>query len=609
MAVLIDICVKYNINYFFNLMNSSIKKFQISLDQICFINFEANVDPKKLICSICYCINVDVKECKNSKCKKLFCGNCFEKIECKSKNKLCPFCRTKFDYLFADEKLVSTINNLKFFCDDHPSCTTMFSFKEMEETHQEKMKEAFVKMNICYICKKHPMKWRAMAKCANCQEFFCDFKCGGRCLNCFVSICDNCQGSEKKENFFICGLCSTKCSEGNCENSSNITLCSHCNRTFCAAHTNHQEKEKKEITCELCTSTIDSGRLLSKCRNCNKVTCSKCITKCSICKKIVCISCGMHCEKCDNNFISCRKCNSDIIRKCNYENCTLKLCLNCWNVCNTCEDIFCEEHVSTCVNCEEAICDLHYTSCKLCGSENKLCQKSCTYKCEFCDNKTNALCKPENHKGTFVSRALCGHYVCDSCMKRCGKCNEIVISCSKCIINYYAIRCKYCDFYLCQRCNSICGKCGEAFCTLKHLCACCNKEMPSNNCLSCFAALRKNCIICEKALPKNCSLCEHKFICSLTCYCKYRMNNKEPHNEKNESNYIIVQSQSHVSHNCLCEMFICNDHFFESHGVSLKKIEKMDRAMREEFRAPILEVSTKKTLCGDKLRCAKCIVI
>ena len=87
-------------------------EYQIGLDQICNINNNTNnIDPKILTCSVCFCINIDVKECKNKKCSKLFCGKCFDALaNNKSKQKLCPYCRTKFDYYIADESLTNTIN-------------------------------------------------------------------------------------------------------------------------------------------------------------------------------------------------------------------------------------------------------------------------------------------------------------------------------------------------------------------------------------------------------------------------------------------------------------------------------------------------------------------
>ena len=56
-------------------------KMQLGLDSVSSISLENNlgIDPKKLICAICYCINFKGKQCKNDKCNKVFCDSCYRK--------------------------------------------------------------------------------------------------------------------------------------------------------------------------------------------------------------------------------------------------------------------------------------------------------------------------------------------------------------------------------------------------------------------------------------------------------------------------------------------------------------------------------------------------
>lgn len=49
---------------------------QLGLENISNINnFSSNINPKDLICSLCYCININVKQCKIKNVENYFVGN------------------------------------------------------------------------------------------------------------------------------------------------------------------------------------------------------------------------------------------------------------------------------------------------------------------------------------------------------------------------------------------------------------------------------------------------------------------------------------------------------------------------------------------------------
>ena len=637
-------------------------EYQIGLDQICNINNNTNnIDPKILTCSVCFCINIDVKECKNKKCSKLFCGKCFDALaNNKSKQKLCPYCRTKLDYYIADESLTNTIQNLKYFCIEHISCTSQFSYNDLFLSHSSKGLDA---INECCSCKTKHSKWNELIKCNLCNRFCCDNKCSQRCFNCYTSICDICIKSNNIDNeLFLCGLCSLSCSECK-ENDAEFICglcnkalcgkcgekCSNCNKHFCiqskcrqkcdscskikqiqiytsCEHIKYLEcincypkceicKERKSIEkCSLCSILICRAKCSLKCKCCNRVICLSCEMKCSICKKGICYECALFCDKCGkggSSLISCKNCNSDTLRKCNDSQCHKNLCLNCWNVCNTCNLVFCDMHSNHCVSCEETMCNSHYSTCDLCGKENKVCIKKCTFKCDFCNNISNALCKIEKHQMTFVSISPCEHKVCISCKKFCSKCKSEVLSCPKCIVNYYFSLCKYCNSYLCNNCNRICNICGESYCTLSHRCYCCNKEYQNEFCLSCFNQMRRQCFFCDKEINRPCTNCDKIFICSITCY--YRYKERMIKNAINDSSILI---NNKITNHGLCEMFICEEHFNESelktHHI-MKTISQKEKELIKKIRLDnaqiVKEVEVKKTSCSDKFKCSKCIII
>src|SRR5690242_17340073 len=101
-------------------------KNQLGIDQISDIGKHLTINPKNLTCSICYCLNINARECMNKKCQKLFCEDCAKNnIKNNTNNSnsgklknICPFCRLQIEFTKVGDKFNEIIDNLKFFCAD-----------------------------------------------------------------------------------------------------------------------------------------------------------------------------------------------------------------------------------------------------------------------------------------------------------------------------------------------------------------------------------------------------------------------------------------------------------------------------------------------------------
>jgi hypothetical protein len=102
--------------------------FQIGIDQVTNIGKDISIDPKNLVCSICYCININASECMNKSCQKLFCGNCVS-YKSKEMKRICPFCRLEVDLTNPGEKLKNIIENIQLFCSS-TICLKKFNLKD-----------------------------------------------------------------------------------------------------------------------------------------------------------------------------------------------------------------------------------------------------------------------------------------------------------------------------------------------------------------------------------------------------------------------------------------------------------------------------------------------
>lgn len=592
------------------------KHIELTLDNISKIGSKI-INPKHLVCSLCYCIHLDLKQCKNSKCLKLFCEICY--VKSKMIEPKCPFCRESLDYRKPDNELYLIINSLFFFCNSL-TCNSHYTYLDYFTYHSNHNKNKQIR---CIVCSLDISNTLNKSYCIMCGQNGCTWIldsisinsenrnnlvkcCLKRCFLCHNTICIKCLGKtdrkygnnficeycnancffcyEKKDATYVCDFCQkiicVKCI-GNCETcdyvfckdrkcyKEKMELCLLCSKIKthyytclhinlfqcrqCYPFCNHCKERKGIINCNSCSKLLCGIYCGIKCKECKLINCASCMRMCSICKNVFCSSCSKECSNCTHNvsLITCKFCNSDTIRKCQYPQCLKNLCINCWNVCNYCNTIFCNAHSITCINCEDSMCNLHYHQCNLCTRQNKdeykkLCLKKCTLKCSFCPNISNTYCNPSNHQITLVNNYNCDHNVCLSCIKKCDKCQKIVIQCPKCIVNYYFINCKYCNKYLCITCSKYCIKCEDNYCSFKHFCFCCSKEIDYSSCLNCLFAQRVRCRKCNTILPQ-CEICNKIYICSSGCYMNFINKIKE-----NESN------------NHLCQSFECTSHYEEN---------------------------------------------
>ena len=383
---------------------------------------------------------------------------------------------------------------------------------------------------ICIVCKNYLCD-SCINKCEFCGYVFCS---KNDCLS--KKLCENCNNINSKFNFYKC-------------NHKELLNCDICFKKCYLCKINISD-----MKCNNCSYNICIKNCSVKCKFCSLLYCNKCTLICSICKKIVCLKCSNFCDQCDKfeTLVSCKNCNKNIIKKCQYikegeiDNCNKRLCISCWNVCNYCSIIYCSDHSNICSNCEDTICDKHFTKCSKCLTKEeltyiKLCLKRCVLKCSFCDNKSTALCKEINHIENFVHNFGCQHNICNSCIRKCENCGKIVRKCLECVDYFYEL-CRYCQKYQCLSCCNKCKQCDDVFCSLNHKCHLCNNIFPGK-CFNCDINKRNKCLTCKEKL-KICDLCKKKYICDFKCYKKYRMD--------------LIKNNSNEH---LCQMFACKNHF------------------------------------------------
>jgi len=268
-------------------------KMQIGVDQIVNIGQDLVVDPKKLLCSICFTLNINARECLNKRCKKLFCLSCINSLKNVNNMKIdensnkntnaipCPFCRVEADFYKADETLNKLISNIKFECFDN-CCTGKYTLEEYID-HNINRKN----LKYCYKCKDST--FLQYSKCSICNNIFCnDCNITNLCIYCKFIVCSNCLSFKyKNRENFLCGVCEPKCYQ-------------------CTNIRNEGNVEANEI-----------------CGICNKFLCIECSVECQDCKLIMCK---------DNKYCkaTCNHINKDIINNLNIENkCKHKIYLEC----------------------------------------------------------------------------------------------------------------------------------------------------------------------------------------------------------------------------------------------------------------------------------------
>ena len=465
--------------------------------------------------------------CNNIGCFQNISYNAIEKLNDSKKLKIlikeycilrCFICRLPICKYCNKEVNYEKKNKSNFICDE---CKQFYKCDLCSKNNYSKFICIFCKKNICEFC---------TYKCEYCGYTFCNKK---DCISKIIS-CEQCKDLNNRLNYYGCFH-------------PDILNCSKCFKK-CNSCINYIS----DLQCKSCNKDICIKNCSVKCKDCSLFFCNKCSLICSICKKLTCSNCANFCDECDkyNTLICCKKCNSNIIKKCQYQEngifvCFKRLCITCWKACNLCGTIHCSEHCTNCTNCEDIICENHYTQCKKCLNKDelnyiKLCFKKCALKCYFCQNISTVLCKEKNHLEDMVHNFGCKHNICNSCIKKCENCGKIVKKCLECIDYFYEL-CRYCKKYQCLSCCKKCNNCVDVYCSLNHICSFCNHIYPGK-CFNCDINSRNKCLVCKEKF-KICNECKNKFICDFECYRKYK------------SNLLLINSSEH-----LCQMFVCREH-------------------------------------------------
>ena len=158
-----------------NKVPSSLSIIEVGLDSISSITFKDNkgIDPKLLVCSLCYCINFNGKQCKNKKCLKRICETCYIRNINSSKEYVCPFCRIANDVVNTEYAIESLISSLLFFCKRSKFCTGKYTFTELIKYHLHNEINKNVN-NTCPVCSKSLNELNYdVSKCNNCLRLGC----------------------------------------------------------------------------------------------------------------------------------------------------------------------------------------------------------------------------------------------------------------------------------------------------------------------------------------------------------------------------------------------------------------------------------------------------
>ena len=616
------------------------------MNEICQIGNFQITKINSLFCSLCYnIISTNSKKCQNVHCNSFFCEECINKY----KKLECPLCK-KGKLINNSTNSFQYINELLFFCSKSFKCKGKYTYEEIKNNHNHKNSQ-IIKCNGCNINLKNTPNNLKCIKCKNyfyynnikynpflCKEIkHSEKNCGTRCFKCFNPICNKCNKYKSKyticpECNFLCQICLKNKSNCLCEFcdkmicESCIKICKKCSSILCkndyknikecSKHKIKINKDKCSICnknksikiCSICYSKICISSCLTICSSCNNIICLNCSLFCNICKNIICKKCSIKCTNCPNNktLVVCVNCNSDTIKNCSVKGCSTKLCLKCLKICNFCEEINCDAHSLSCANCSETICRFHWHICKKCSDDNneynyvrkKLCLKNCTYSCHFCQNEINALCKEENHIDNFCRQYPCGHFVCNSCTKKCDDCQKVILGCSECELDSNYIHCRICGKSTCFDCGKKCLNCDEYYCNEIHNCFICAKEITNNICPNCDFSARSKCLVCSKGL-NQCETCFRKIICSSQCFLNYYMNNNIKKNKNASfSRSHTIQSNKSTSYKTNVTNNMINSVINLFQNNNYKDKEKNSTHYNNNFRNKSeLETDREKHIC------------
>ena len=595
--------------------------FFLGLDSISSIEEQTqNIPPKVIMCSLCYSIAYDGKQCNNRKCQNVFCGDCIvkQKLKFTEKDKKefkCPFCQTFSGFSKLSNELVNYINKFKYYCNKNKNCKEEYNFEKMVIDH--KHTENYYVSNViyskdkCYVCKKAISEADLNSQiCVLCNNIGC-FKnisynpiqmknnninlnninnecCIQRCYICKLPICKYCSRQSDNISNFICDECSqdNKCDLCNSNNAKNVCIacnkylcdscsykCKFCGYIFCLKH----DCLSKKLKCENC-KILSSEICFDDCRHKNIIDCSNCFPKCYLCTKNII---HIQCNSCNNN-ICIKKCSV----KCKF--CSKFFCNKCTLICSICKKITCPKCA---IFCDE--CDKYKTliSCKNCNSNTiKQCQYIEEGKSNRCSTKLCISCwNVCNYCGTILCSdhcstcSNCEDTICDNHFTKCEKClNKDELTYIKLCLKKCVLKCSFCNSQTTVLCKEENHKdfvhnfgCPHNICNLCiKKCSTCGKIV--RKCLECIDYFYELCRYCQKyqclSCCSKCKNCDDVF-CSLDHICKL-CNNSFPGkcfncdiSEKNKC--IMCKEKLKVCEMCK-NKFICD---FECYRKYKNKLE------------------------------------
>ena len=581
-----------------------------------------NIPPKQIMCSLCYGIAYDGRQCNNRKCQNVFCGNCVQKQRLKfldkDKNEFkCPFCQTFSGYSKLSKDIINFINGFKFYCHKNKNCKEEYTYEQLVLNHKHNNNYIILyKNDKCYVCKKIILETDLNTlQCALCNNIGCyknicynaiqnsnnkndnlkninDEYCIQRCYICKLPICKYCSKkiNYKKDNIlnFICDECNQDNKCDLCNNNNAINICIFCKKYLCESCTNKckscgytfcskSDCLSKKILCENCKN-LNSDLNYFECKHKEILNCNKCFQKCYLCKVNIH---DLQCNFCLNNI-----CIKNCSVKCKF--CSLLYCSKCSLICSICKKI-------TCLNCANFCdeCDKYNTlvSCKNCKS-NVI--KICQYKKDgIINNCIKRLCiscwNVCNYCGTIFcsehcnSCSNCEDTICDKHFTKCNKClNKDELTYIKLCIKKCVLRCSFCDnetTVLCKENNHIKNYVHNFGCP-HNICNSCIKKCANcgkivRKCLECIDYFYELCRYCKKyqclSCCSKCNKCEDVY-CSLEHKCVF-CNNIFPGKcfncniiERNKC--LVCKEKFKICEHCK-NKFICNFECYRKYRTKL----------------------------------------
>lgn len=571
---------------------------------------------KYLECSICYCLVNSPLECKNKKCKKIFCSSCIETANNNTLNKICPFCRASDELALLDSKYYNIIKNIKLFC-YYVDCCILMSIQEYKNhikdcklhiyyinikyntatENKNVIKSLLGPRSICNNCNiylfdcKNMNKDNLSLKCVNCCNIYClSCKYTYNCYNCKSVICKDCLPNKTLSRYdnkcikeFLCGICDVKCYH--CKSKEASDVCYLCNKFICNSnickisleiiYTN--KDQTYTITISICFSfvnfikdiiiTNNFAKIDSSYNICNYTKCSYCLSSLSSIKKNLV------------NMNSIMKLNhkelNGVVPNNNVLSQIAKIKLNC---------LFCNKE---CLSCGK---NKSSTLCAICFRVN--CSITCSIKCKRCKN---IVCKINNLKDKNIKNKyscymccnVCKQNYCFNCIDQCSGCldykvcidckSEVLKECNICLtgntttlINkkFYCISCwstcnmDKCNYVLCNNHTISCQYCNENCCK-EHLYSCniCNEneiKLCYNTCsFKCSFCSNESGITCKKLNKNNPELKDFK-----KKSIRYlNISNNNSNNPRISNNIELQLNKTYLNHpyvyNLACSHYCC----------------------------------------------------